>query len=75
MRILALFRIGVFVLATVVLASAQPKPAVDVQTLGPKVGERVPDFSGTDQFGRTRTLASVVRERGAMIVFFRSADW
>lgn len=50
-------------------------PAVNVQTLGPQVGQRAPDFTLTDQQGVTRTLKSVLGPKGAMIVFFRSADW
>jgi hypothetical protein len=46
-----------------------------IAQLGPQIGDRLPEFSGTDQFGRVQTLDSVVREQGAMIVFFRSADW
>jgi hypothetical protein len=48
---------------------------VDVSKLGPQVGQRVPDFSLRDQAGRTRTLQSIMGPRGAMLVFFRSADW
>ena len=56
--------------------SAQPaRQTVDVSTLGPQVGEQVPDFSLTDQAGRARNLQSVVGPNGAMVVFFRSADW
>ena len=47
----------------------------DPQTLGPKIGERVPDFSLPDQHGVTRSLASTFGRKGAMLVFFRSADW
>jgi len=47
----------------------------DVQTLGPQVGSRVPDFSLTDQNGQTHTLRSTMGPKGAMLVFFRSADW
>jgi hypothetical protein len=39
------------------------------------VGSTVPDFSGTDQFGRTQSRQSILRAKGAMLVFFRSADW
>ena len=59
----------------------QPAPvppaalAVNVQRLGPQVGERVLDFSLVDQTGRTETLQSIMGPRGAMLVFFRSADW
>jgi hypothetical protein len=48
---------------------------VDVSRLGPQVGQRVPDFALTDQAGRTQTLQSIMGPRGAMLVFFRSADW
>ncbi|MGQ0734741.1 MAG: hypothetical protein ACT4QD_13930 [Acidobacteriota bacterium] len=47
----------------------------DAATLGPPVGAQVPDFSGTDQFGRTQTLPSVAGAKGTMLVFYRSADW
>lgn len=48
---------------------------VDVAKLGPQVGERIPDFSLPDQTGKTRDLQSIMGPRGAMIVFYRSADW
>jgi hypothetical protein len=48
---------------------------IDVSTLGPQVGERVPEFSLRDQNGRTQTLQSIVGRKGAMLVFVRSADW
>jgi hypothetical protein len=48
---------------------------VDVTAVGPRVGERVPDFVAVDQTGTTRTLQSVLGPNGAMIVFYRSADW
>ena len=64
---LAAFLIG----AAVVLRAQSPDP----QTLGPKVGERVPEFSLPDQHSVTRSLASVLGPKGAMLVFFRSADW
>ena len=54
---------------------AAPAASIDVQTLGPQVGARVPDFSMPDQYGRTRTLQSVMGPKGALLVFFRSADW
>jgi hypothetical protein len=49
--------------------------APDPRTLGPKIGERVPDFSLPDQHGVTRPLMSMLGPKGAMLVFFRSADW
>jgi hypothetical protein len=48
---------------------------IDVSKLGPQVGERVPDFNLKDQNGKSWTLPSVMGPKGAMLVFFRSADW
>jgi hypothetical protein len=43
--------------------------------LGPPIGTAVPPFSGTDQFGKSQTLESALGDNGAMLVFYRSADW
>ena len=48
---------------------------IDVSKLGPKVGDRVPDFTLKDQNGKTWTRQSVMGAKGAMLVFYRSADW
>ncbi len=57
-------------------ASAQaPAPVVDTRAIGPQVGATAPPFSGIDQSGRTRTLETALGAKGAMLVFFRSADW
>jgi len=57
-------------------AGQQPPAAViDVQKLGPQIGARVPEFSLRDQHGETRTLSSLMGPNGAILVFFRSADW
>jgi hypothetical protein len=50
-------------------------PVVDVERLGPKVGETVPDFNLPDQRGATRSLKTLMGPKGAILVFFRSADW
>jgi hypothetical protein len=57
------------------LARAQTHTRVDVSKLGPQVGERVPNFSLPDQNGKVWTLESIMGPKGAMIVFYRSADW
>lgn len=64
-------------LIAVGLAAQAPPPAppVDVEKIGPKVGETVPDFSAPDQSGRQQTLKSIMGPNGAMISFNRSADW
>jgi len=66
-------------LAGLILSAAglagQAPPAVDTSKVGPQVGAVAPAFSGTDQFGKPQTLASAMGPKGAMLVFFRSADW
>ncbi len=54
---------------------SNPTPQVDVESVGPKVGERLPAFSLHDQQGRLQSLESLLGAKGAVIVFFRSADW
>jgi len=56
-------------------AMGQSPPRIDVSKLGPQVGERVPDFTLKDQNGKTWTLQSIMGPKGAMLVFYRSADW
>jgi len=65
------FVVSMMVLAVAVVA----EQAVDTSKIGPLAGTVVPSFSGTDQFGKPQTLASVMGPKGAMLVFFRSADW
>ena len=54
-----------------IVAAQTPDP----QSLGPKVGERVPEFNLPDQHGTMRSLRSTLGPKGAVLVFFRSADW
>lgn len=42
---------------------------------GPEVGSKVPDFDAPDQSGFRQSLQSIMGPKGAMLVFFRSADW
>lgn len=48
---------------------------IDIDKLGPQVGDRAIPFALPDQFGRVQTLASVAGPKGTMLVFFRSAEW
>lgn len=70
---------GVILAAVITISTVAqaPPPAqlVDLERIGPQVGETVPDFSAVDQFGRTQTLKSIVGPNGAMLFFNRSADW
>jgi peroxiredoxin len=42
---------------------------------GPEPGQRIPDFRLQDQKGAYQTLQSIMGPKGAMLVFYRSADW
>jgi hypothetical protein len=48
---------------------------IDISKLGPQVGQRVPEFHLQDQNGKYWTGESIVGPKGAMLVFYRSADW
>jgi hypothetical protein len=62
-------------LLTLTLHAQGTRTQIDVSTLGPQVGERVPDFALRDQTGKEQTLRSIMGPRGLMLVFIRSADW
>ena len=49
--------------------------AVDLEALGPRIGATIPDFNLPDQQGQIRSLTSLMGPKGAVSVFFRSADW
>jgi hypothetical protein len=66
--------LAVLLLATAV-AHAGQQASVKVTTLGPKVGETVPDVAAPDQHGTTRRLSTLLGPKGALLVFYRSADW
>ena len=55
--------------------AAEARVAIDVASLGPQIGERVPDFALPDQAGRIQTLDSIRGPNGTMLLFHRSADW
>jgi hypothetical protein len=42
---------------------------------GPAAGSAIPSFSAPDQNGREQSLATIYGPKGALIVFYRSADW
>ena len=67
------------VLAALVLGfpsqAMQSRTPIEVASLGPQVGEQVPDFSLPDQNGRVWTRESILGPNGAIVLFHRSADW
>ena len=42
---------------------------------GPEVGSTVPAFEAPDQNGRLQNLQSILGPKGALLAFYRSADW
>jgi len=40
-----------------------------------RVGDRIPAFRATDQFGKERDFDNLKGPNGLVILFFRSADW
>ena len=42
---------------------------------GPEIGRKIPFFRAPDQHGKMQDFDSIRGPKGAMIVFFRSADW
>lgn len=42
---------------------------------GPPKGTEMPAFELPDQDGKIRTLNSLIGPKGAVLLFFRSADW
>ncbi len=70
---------ALLVCAAPLTAGRQPPPptarSIDLESLGPKIGEAVPSFTLSDQHGTPRALSSFLGPKGAILVFFRSADW
>jgi hypothetical protein len=44
-------------------------------TTGPEVGDRIPEIAAPDQSGVRRTFDEIKGPNGALVFFFRSADW
>ena len=59
----------ILILAVAALAAWSAVPS------GPEIGTTVPEFSAPDQTGKIQTLKSIMGPKGALLVFFRSADW
>ena len=74
-RLLSASALAALVNLATAVGGAQQPAAVDTSKLGPQVGATVPAFSGTDQFGKPQSLASLSGPKGLMLVFSRSADW
>ncbi len=49
--------------------------AAQAADYGPPKGSPLPPFEAPDQNGKVHTLKSLLGPNGAVLVFFRSADW
>jgi hypothetical protein len=61
-------------IASWMVAGLSAQPALQIRT-GPDVGSTIPRFEAPDQNGRVQTLQSIAGPKGALLVFYRSADW
>lgn len=75
MRAFNRFVVLVFLIVSSGSALSQDREPIDVDALGPQVGDIVPDFELRDQHGQLQTLESVRGPNGSLILFYRSADW
>ena len=60
------------------LTSGQEKPPARdgvALSIGLEVGQTVPAFAITDQFGHPQSNETLKGSKGTVILFFRSADW
>lgn len=73
-RVVRALSIALLLLATACEMN-DSRPPIDIDALGPQKGERVPDFALPDQNGRVVSLDSVLGPNGALLMFYRSADW
>lgn len=69
--------IALFCLAVAALAqnSGRPPRIPENLTTGPEIGERIPHIEAVDQHGQRREFDDIAGPQGAMILFYRSADW
>jgi len=49
--------------------------STEPMSIGLAVGQKAPNFSARDEFGRVQTLESMKGANGTVLLFFRSADW
>ena len=49
--------------------------SLSAREYGPPVGSKMPGFDLKDQDGKAHSLTSLLGPKGAVILFFRSADW
>jgi hypothetical protein len=66
---------GFFELRRLLIILLLSAAALSSVKTGPPVGAIIPRFELPDQHGELRDFRSIAGPKGAMLVFFRSADW
>jgi cytochrome oxidase Cu insertion factor (SCO1/SenC/PrrC family) len=56
-------------------SALQNSPSDAAPSIGIAVGEKMPPFHATDQFGNDVSSDALKGRNGTVLVFFRSADW
>ncbi len=49
--------------------------STEMMSIGLAVGQKAPEFSARDEFGKVQTLGTLKGKNGTVLLFFRSADW
>jgi cytochrome oxidase Cu insertion factor (SCO1/SenC/PrrC family) len=60
------------------VVSGQDNPSANhalAPSVGLEIGQQAPPFALPDQFGHQHTNETLKGSKGAVILFFRSADW
>ena len=70
--VLLAFAISVSVLHPGLVLAVQSGRSIKT---GPAIGDPIPLFQAMDQHGKTQDFQSIRGPKGALILFFRSADW
>jgi|TARA_Y100000310_G_scaffold342789_1_gene447450 hypothetical protein len=70
-------QIGILAILVIGLPTwaVEDRTPIDIASLGPQVGEAVPDFALPDQNGELHSRDSILGPQGAILLFHRSADW
>jgi hypothetical protein len=76
LRALRLTRLSARLLPALIFFLACPiTSAQQAIKTGPEVGSTLPSFEAPDQNGRLENLQTILGPKGALLVFYRSADW
>jgi len=53
----------------------QNTPVDSAPSIGINIGDKMPSFTGLDQFGHEVSSGTLRGPNGTVLLFFRSADW